>query len=460
MDYLPLFLKLDSQYALVFGSGDAALRKCELLLKAGCRIWLVAGSDASDGLAEFLAANPHVQVIPQADATHWQQAMLVVAAEEDPALDLLRLNEARARHIPVNVVNNAELSTFIFPSIIDRSPIIAAVASGGELPVLSRLLRSQIESSLPHGYGRLATLASQYKDQIKALLPELTPRRRLWERLLEGRFAELVFSGREQDATTLIEAELEDVHAHKSAVGEVYLVGAGPGDPDLLSFKALRLMRQSDVVLYDRLVSEPILALTRQDAEKINVGKERSNHLVPQESINDLLVHYARQGKRVLRLKGGDPFIFGRGGEEIEKLAEQGIPFQIVPGVTAASGCAAYAGIPLTHRDYSQSVRFITAHLKNDTCDLPWHEFIHDGQTLVFYMGLTGLPVICRELIAHGMSADKPVALISKGTTPEQKVLTGSLSSIQQLATQSEVRAPTLIIIGDVVRLRDKLAWQ
>src|SRR3990167_67596 len=223
MDYLPLFLKLDSQYALVFGSGDAALRKCELLLKSRCRILLVTPSEKSNGLAEFLAANPRVQVIPQADTTHWQQAMLVVAAEEDPALDLLRLNEAKARHIPVNVVNNAELSTFIFPSIIDRSPIIAAVASGGELPVLSRLLRSQIESSLPHGYGRLATLASQYKDQIKALLPELTPRRRLWERLLEGRFAELVFSGREQEATALIEAELEDVHAHKSAVGEVYL---------------------------------------------------------------------------------------------------------------------------------------------------------------------------------------------------------------------------------------------
>lgn len=460
MDYLPLFLKLDSQYALVFGGGDAALRKCELLLKAGCHLWLVTGSGETGGIAEFLAANPRVKVITQADAAHWQQALLVVAAEEDPAKDLLRSNEAKARHTPVNVVNNAELSTFIFPSIIDRSPIIAAVASGGEMPVLSRLLRSQIETSLPHGYGRLATLAARYKDRIKALLPELTPRRRLWERLLEGRFAELVFSGREHDAAALIEAELKDVDAHKSAVGEVYLVGAGPGDPDLLSFKALRLMRQADVVLFDRLVSEPILALTRQDAEKINVGKERSNHLVPQESINDLLVHYARQGKRVLRLKGGDPFIFGRGGEEIEKLAEQGIPFQIVPGVTAASGCAAYSGIPLTHRDYSQSVRFITAHLKNDTCDLPWHEFIHAGQTLVFYMGLTGLPVICRELIAHGMSTDKPVALISKGTTPEQTVLTGTLANIQQLASQSEVRAPTLIIIGDVVRLRDKLAWQ
>lgn len=460
MDYLPLFLKLDAQYALVFGGGDAALRKCELLLKSGCRIFLVTTAERAQALSGFLTANPGVQWLAQADSAHWQQALLVVAAEEDVELDRQRSDDAKARHIPVNVVNNAELSTFIFPSIIDRSPIIAAVASGGELPVLSRLLRSQIETSLPHGYGRLATLAVRYKDRIKTLLPELTPRRRLWERLLEGRFAELVFSGREQEATTLIEAELKDVDAHKSAVGEVYLVGAGPGDPDLLSFKALRLMRQADVVLFDRLVSEPILALTRQDAEKINVGKERSHHLVPQESINDLLVHYARQGKRVLRLKGGDPFIFGRGGEEIEKLAEQGIPFQIVPGVTAASGCAAYSGIPLTHRDYSQSVRFITAHLKNDTCDLPWHEFIHDGQTLVFYMGLTGLPVICRELIAHGMSADKPVALISKGTTPEQQVLTGSLATIQQLATQSEVRAPTLIIIGDVVRLRDKLAWQ
>ncbi len=460
MDYLPLYMNLRGRTALVFGHDHNALRKCELLARAGCELVLICGQHPESGELDELSAHTRVVIKYQAEQEDWQCAAVVVAATGEIEQDRAIAGQAKARNVPVNVVNNAALSSFIFPSIIDRNPIIAAVASGGELPVLSRLLRSQIETSLPHAYGRLASLAAEYRDRLREKLPNVTARRRVWERLLEGRFAELVFSGREQEARVLITHELAQIDTEQPAVGEVYLVGAGPGDPDLLTFKALRLMRQADVVLYDRLVSEPILALTRQDAEKINVGKARSKHLVPQDSINDLLVQHAMQGKRVLRLKGGDPFIFGRGGEEIERLAEFGVPFQIVPGITAASGCAAYSGIPLTHRDYSQSVRFITAHLKDDTCDLPWKEFVAENQTLVFYMGLTSLPFISTQLVAHGMAPSKPVALISKGTTPEQQVITGNLATIADTAAAAQVHAPTLIIVGDVVTLRDRLKWQ
>lgn len=455
MDYLPLFFDLKNSAALVFGSNHASARKVDLLLKAKCSVVQVSSELTTE--MEQHEASDLFEWVKSDESALWQGKQLIVASMDDGQENESLAKRAKSLNIPVNVLNRADLSSFIFPSIIDRSPIVAAVSSGGELPILTRLLRSRIESSVPHAYGRLATVAQGLKGKVKQKFPDITSRRRFWETHLEGRFADLVFGGQEQEAQEFLEAEIDSTEANTT--GEVYLVGAGPGDPDLLTFKALRLIRQADVVLFDRLVSEPILALVKQDAELVNVGKERSKHLVAQESINDLLVKYAKQGKRVLRLKGGDPFIFGRGGEEIEKLAEQNVPFQVVPGITAASGCASYSGIPLTHRDYSQSVRFVTGHLKNNTCELPWAEFVQDNQTLVFYMGLVGLPVISKSLIEHGMSAEMPVALVSRGTTRHQRVVTGSLSDIAEKAQESNVKAPTLIIIGQVVSLREKLSW-
>ncbi len=460
MEFLPLFFDLKQSTALVFGDTPAAARKIEVLLRAKCRCISIAESLNEPGLLA-LQENGLFSHKNSVSEALWSQAQLVVAASGAVEADEQISKDAKQRKLPVNVVNRADLSSFIFPSIIDRSPLIAAVSSSGELPILTRLMRSRLESSIPHAFGRLATIASEYRDQVKESLKGINARRRFWEKHLEGQFADLIYSGREQEAEALLSAAISAIDTGElTNDGEVYLVGAGPGDPDLLTFKALRLIRQADVVLYDRLVSDPILKLVRQDAEMINVGKERSNHLVPQESINDLLVRHAKTGKRVLRLKGGDPFIFGRGGEEIESLAEEGINFQVVPGITAASGCAAYSGIPLTHRDYSQSVRFITGHLKNNSCDLPWVEFVQPNQTLVFYMGLTGLPVITQSLISHGMPCSTPIALISKGTTREQRVVTGTLETIVGLVEAAKLPAPTLIIIGEVVNLREKLNWK
>lgn len=458
MEFLPLFFRVNRSRALVFGEGQPALRKIEVLNKAGCHINWVYGH--ADRLPEHLADPSKILILASAEQKHWDSADLVVAATGDSRVDKALAERANKARIPVNVVNQAALSSFVFPSIIDRSPVLAAVSSSGELPVLTRLLRNRLESSIPHAFGRMADIARTYRTQVKTRIRNVNSRRRFWEKQLEGHFAELVFSGKEKEAISLLERNILNENSDQLEPGEVYLVGAGPGDPDLLTFKALRLIRQADVVLYDRLVAPQIMQLVRQDAEKINVGKERSRHTMPQRSINELLVDYAKQGHRVLRLKGGDPFIFGRGGEEIETLAEQKIPFQVVPGITAASGCSSYSGIPLTHRDYAQSVRFITGHLKDDSHDLPWNELVHANQTLVFYMGLSALDTICEQLIAHGMSADMPAALISKGTTPEQKVLIGTLSNLFEKYQQENVKAPTIIIVGEVVKLHGKLSWR
>ncbi|MCO7515199.1 siroheme synthase CysG [Pseudomonas guariconensis] len=456
MDFLPLFHKLQGGRVLVVGGGEIALRKARLLADAGAALRVVApqvdsqlAALAQEGGGEVLVRGYQVGDL--------EGCRLVIAATDDPTLNAQVSADAQGRCLPVNVVDAPALCTVIFPAIVDRSPLVVAVSSGGDAPVLARLIRARLEAWIPAAYGELAGLAARFRDKVKALYPDVNQRRGFWEEVFQGPIAERQLAGQGSEAERLLQAKVDGAAVQQG--GEVYLVGAGPGDPDLLTFRALRLMQQADVVLYDRLVAPAIIEMCRRDAERIYVGKRRADHAVPQEQINRLLVDLARQGKRVLRLKGGDPFIFGRGGEEIEELAGEGIPFQVVPGITAASGCSAYGGIPLTHRDYAQSVRFVTGHLKDGTSNLPWHDLVAPAQTLVFYMGLVGLPTICAELIRHGRAASTPAALVQQGTTRNQRVFTGTLADLPELVARHEVHAPTLVIVGEVVQLRDKLAW-
>lgn len=454
MQFLPLFHKLQDRPVLVIGGGEVALRKARLLSDAGARLRVVAPEVRSE--LQELAGSAGIFLRGYA-SSDLQGVALVIAATDDETLNAQVSAEAQALGIPVNVVDAPSLCSVIFPAIVDRSPLIVAVSSGGDAPVLARLIRAKIETWIPASYGQLASLGKRFRERVKQMFPDVQQRRVFWEDVFQGPIAESVFAGKPEAGERLLQERLAG--AAPRALGEVYLVGAGPGDPDLLTFRALRLMQQADVVLYDRLVAPAIIELCRRDAERIYVGKRRADHAVPQEQINQLLIDLARQGKRVLRLKGGDPFIFGRGGEEIEQLAAEDIPFQVVPGITAASGCAAYAGIPLTHRDHAQSVRFVTGHLKDGSSNLPWKDLVAPGQTLVFYMGLVGLPAICEQLIAHGRSGATPAALVQQGTTQNQRVFTGTLDSLPQLVAEHEVHAPTLVIVGEVVTLRDKLAW-
>ena len=456
MDYLPLFHKLQGALVLVVGGGEIALRKARLLADAGAALRVVA-PDVDGQLAAMAREGGGEVRVRGYQAADLAECRLVIAATDDPGLNAQVSADAQALSLPVNVVDAPALCTVIFPAIVDRSPLVIAVSSGGDAPVLARLIRAKLEAWIPAAYGELAGLAARFRHRVKSLYTDVNQRRGFWETVFQGPIAERQLAGQGGEAERLLQAMVDGAPVQQG--GEVYLVGAGPGDPDLLTFRALRLMQQADVVLYDRLVAPAIIDMCRRDAERIYVGKRRADHAVPQDQINRLLVDLAQQGKRVLRLKGGDPFIFGRGGEEIEELAEHGIPFQVVPGITAASGCSAYGGIPLTHRDYAQSVRFVTGHLKDGTSNLPWTDLVAPGQTLVFYMGLVGLPTICAELIRHGRAASTPAALVQQGTTRNQRVFTGTLADLPDLVARHEVHAPTLVIVGEVVQLRDKLAW-
>lgn len=456
MDIFPISLKLQQQRCLIVGGGHIALRKATLLAKAGAIIDIVAPEIEEQLLQLVTTTNGQHFVEVFSEKFLSTPYRLVIAATNDPQVNKTVFEQCEVRNLLVNSVDDIPHCRFMVPAIIDRSPLVISVASNGTSPVLSRQIRTQLETSIPHGMGKLAEFSGKWRNKVKEKISNPDERRIFWENLYASPLKEQVFNDNLDVANSMLEQALREWKAPK---GEVYLVGAGPGDPELLTLKALRLMQQADVVIYDRLVSQPILELCRRDATKIYVGKARSNHSVPQDGINALLVEYAQQGKRVCRLKGGDPFIFGRGGEEIQELFQAGVPFQVVPGITAASGCSAYAGIPLTHRDYAQSVRFLTGHLKEGSPELPWNELVYENQTLVLYMGLVGLERICEQLIAHGQRPDMPVALISKGTTPEQKVVVGSLADIASKVTEHQIHAPTLTIIGEVVHLREQLQW-
>ncbi len=456
MEFLPLFHNLRGAQVLVVGGGEIALRKSRLLAEAGAVLRVVAPEIGAE-VRELIERSGGEQILRGYTESDLNGCVLIIAATDDEPLNAQVSADARQRGVPVNVVDAPALCSVIFPAIVDRSPLVIAVSSGGDAPVLARLIRAKLETWIPPTYGHLAGLAARFRHQVKGLFPNVQQRRAFWEDVFQGPIADRQLAGQGAEAERLLQAKIDG--EAPPTTGEVYLVGAGPGDPDLLTFRALRLMQQADVVLYDRLVAPAILDLCRRDADRVYVGKQRADHALPQDQINQQLVDLAKQGKRVVRLKGGDPFIFGRGGEEIEELAAHGIPFQVVPGITAASGCAAYAGIPLTHRDHAQSVRFVTGHLKNGSTDLPWKDLVSPSQTLVLYMGLIGLPVICEQLIRHGRSADTPAALIQQGTTVNQRVFTGTLANLPQLVAEHEVHAPTLVIVGEVVKLREKLAW-
>ncbi len=459
MSHFPLFVDLQHRQCLVIGAGPIALRKIRALMKSGTQLTVIAEQACTQvqslhqqGRLELTSTRFDPQTF------NFDGVYLVVAATDDHSLNTRTAERCRQLGLLCNVVSGSESGDLVLPSIIDRSPMMIALHSGGRSPTLTRYMKRQLEAFIPQNAARLVTWAEAWRTKVKEIIDSPIVRQRFWDRLLSGVAAEHVLADQAPAADDIISARLAKAEAGQHH-GEVFLVGAGPGDPELLTLKALRLIQQADVVLYDRLVSEPILALLPDSCERIYVGKRQADHAVPQSDINQTLVDLAQQGRNVLRLKGGDPFIFGRGGEEIELLAENNVAFQVVPGITAASGCASYSGIPLTHRDYSQSVRFVTGHLRSNEVNLPWPELAQEGQTLVFYMGLTGLSAICQSLIDNGRERLTPAAVIERGTTPEQRVIVGDLSSLPALVEKQQVKAPTLLIIGEVVGLHGSLSW-
>ncbi|WP_035051818.1 siroheme synthase CysG [Andreprevotia chitinilytica] len=457
MDYFPLFLKLSDQRCLLIGGGEVATRKARLLLEAGAQLTLAA----PELTAELTALRDTGRITHIANPYHASQLdgqRLVIAATDDAAVNARIFADCETRGILINAVDSPEHCRFIVPAIVDRSPVIVAISSGGNAPVLARQVKAKIEALLPYGYATLARLAGQLRDAVKTKFSDERARRLFWETALEGPAAEQAIAGNTQAAEATLLAEL--AQAESTPSGAVYLVGAGPGNPDLLTLRALRLMQKADVVLYDNLVSPQILDLVRRDAERIYVGKKANNHALPQEDINKLLVKLAQQGQRVLRLKGGDPFIFGRGGEEIEELADNGVAFEVVPGITSASGASCYAGIPLTHRDYAQSVTFVTGHRRGDEIELDWPRLVSSTETVVIYMGVKQAPAICAQLIAHGRAADTPVAIIERATWADQRTVVGTLTTLPALISEHAIKPPALIIVGDVVKLHGKLGWR
>ena len=463
MQALPIFFNINNRPCVVIGGGDVATRKVSMLLKANAAITLYSPEICSE-LQALADASKIKYVQSPFDASQLVGACMVIAATDDEAVNIAVSVASKALNIPVNVVDAPDLCTFTMGSIIDRSPVVIAISSEGNAPVLARYIRAKIETMLPATYGRIADIAGEFREKVKEKFATTQARRIFWEGVLQGPVVERVLSGQEQAARELLQNILDDTDASANK-GEVFLVGGGPGDPDLLTFRALRLMQQCDICVYDKLVSPEVMELVRRDAELIYVGKSRDQHTMPQEQINELLAKLALQGKRVLRLKGGDPFIFGRGGEEIETLMAHGVPFQVVPGITAANGVSSYAGIPLTHRDYAQACLFITGHLKVKpgtkelSLDLDWVAMSRPRQTVVIYMGLVGLKEICEKLIEHGVASSMPVAVVQQGTTQRQKVVTSTLADLAEVVEAAGMKPPCLTIIGEVVQLRDKLNW-
>jgi len=460
MDYLPIFADIRRRPCLVVGGSDVAWRKTRMLLKAGADVRVIA-RELNDDFQQALQAGRITYLAEEFVPSDLDGIFLAIAATDRKAVNALVYQSANQRQVMVNVVDDTQRCSFIVPSIVDRSPIIVAISSSGKAPILARLIREKLEALLPQHLGRMACIAGRFRERLAQTVSSVTARRYFWEQAFDGQFSKLVASGQEKEAEQeLVSLSLQAqqrVQQQTLPQGQVALIGAGPGDAGLLTLRALQLMQQADVVLYDYLVSDEVMELVRRDAELVCVGKKAGFHSVPQEATNQLIVRYAEQGNRVVRLKGGDPFVFGRGGEELEVLFDAGIPFQVVPGITAAAGATAYAGIPLTHRDYAQTAMFITGHLKPDGDQLDWSTLARGKQTLVIYMGLMKSSHIQEQLLGHGRAADTPVAIIERGTQKSQKVLKGQLGELTTLAQHAA--SPSLIVIGEVVNLSEKLHW-
>ena len=455
MQYLPIFTKLDNKPVLVVGGGEVALRKCRAFLKARASVTLVAPWFC-DELKEHAHNNEVTLIDAYFDESHLDGKMLVIAATDRDEVNNNVFELANARNVFVNVVDDQPKCTFIFPSIVDRDPITIAISSAGTAPVLARRLREKLETLIPHHIGPLATLVGGFRDKVKKRFKHFSDRRQFWEGVFDSSVVSKVQTGDTQGAEQQLEQMLD---AKAEPEGEVYVVGAGPGDPELLTLKALQLMQQADVVVYDFLVSDEIMELVRRDADLICVGKRLGDHSVVQDDTNQMLVDLAKQGKKVCRIKGGDPFIYGRGGEEVQVLAANNVNYQIVPGITAAAGCSAYAGIPLTHRDHAQAIQFVTGHCKKDGQELDWQSLAKANQTLAIYMGVIKSPHIQSELLKHGRKADTPVAIIENGTRKNQRVVTGQLGELADLIQRNSIISPALLIIGEVAALHSQLAW-
>lgn len=453
----PLFASLAGRAVLVVGGGAVARRKVAALLPTGARV-RVGATDLDARLAEW-AAEGRIEAFRGAFDPAWLDgAWLVVAATDDPAVNRAVAEAAEARRVWANVVDDAELSNIHLPARVERGAVQIAISSGGGVPMLARHLREQLEAQFDDSLGALAGLLGRARHRIRTRLPDVQARRRFFDRVLQGPIPGLLRRGEHAAAQRELSTALE--HRQPALRGSVALVGAGPGDPGLLTLRALRVLNEADVILHDRLVGTGVLALARRDAEFIEVGKQvGGDHHATQARIHHLLVEHALAGRRVVRLKGGDPFIFGRGGEELEVLREHGIDFEVVPGITAAIACGAYAGIPLTHREHAQSVRFITAHTRDGDDALDWAALAQERQTLAFYMGVAGLERVRDRLVAHGRAPSTPFAIVENGTRPEQRVVLGTLADLPERARSHSVGAPALLVIGEVAALAASLHW-
>jgi len=455
MKRFPLFVNLDKLPVLVVGGGEIAERKINLIIKANAKVEVLARK-FSPNVENLINKNKLKKIKSNLDiSTLDSNYSLIIAATDNKQINKKLFNFANKNNILINVVDQPDLCTCTFGSIVERGDLVVAISTGGNAPVFARNLREKFETLLPQSTKQLIDFSASIREKVMNSFSQFNKRRIFWELFFDAFAAKKNIT--KSNLTSLTNQLIKTLKNKHS--GEVFLVGAGPGDPELLTLRALHLIQKADICIYDNLVSKEILELVRRDAHMIYAGKLRNNHTIEQKEINQLLVNYAKKGLRVLRLKGGDPFMFGRGGEEISELMTQKIKFQVVPGITAASGVSAYAGIPLTHRDYSQSCIFITGHEKNGKLNINWSNLIHENQTIVIYMGLNSLPIIVQNLIDSGMRKNMPIALVQEGTTEKQKVMVSTISRVISKTLKSNIQSPVIIIIGEVVKLRKTIKW-